>query len=286
MVFNRTLFRQVAIIGTGLVGGSIGIAMRKGKLAGKVIGCARHEATLKTAEVIGAIDAGTTSLQKAVYGADLVILAAPVQVIMDQIKEVGRYLRRGTIVTDVGSSKVAVVDLAHKHFPEHVFFVGSHPMAGSEKSGIQHARADLLKGASCLMTPTEKTNRQARDKVRQLWEKLEMTVQSLAPAQHDQIMAQVSHLPHVVAFALMHSIQEDALCYASTGLKDTTRIAASCPRMWTDISLSNSRDLLKAIDEMVRNLSEFRKDLIEKDASALEQFVAKANVRRAKLEGK
>ena len=286
MVFRRTLFRRVAILGTGLIGGSIGLAMRKEKLADQVFGLSQKDESIKTAIQMGAIEDGATDMKKVVYGADLVILAGPVKVIAEQLKEVGGYLRRGTIVTDVGSTKVGIVETAQKFLPAHVLFVGSHPMAGSEKSGVANAQADLFKGAACIMTPNEKTNRLAKDKVKHLWETLGMTVRMMDPLQHDEILAYVSHLPHITAFSLIRSVPDDFLQHASTGLRDTTRLAGSSSKMWSDIATSNSRNLLKGIDEMVGQLSELRKAIIDKDEAALATYFNQAKAKREMLDGK
>jgi prephenate dehydrogenase len=286
MVFNRTLFRRVVIIGTGLIGGSIGLAIKKQKLAGRVVGVSRQEASIKTAIAMGAIDEGSTDIRKVIGGADLVILATPVKVIIENIMDISKNLRRGCIVTDVGSVKSAIVETAQKYFPQHVLFVGSHPMAGIEKSGVINAREDLLKGAACIMTPTDKTNRLARDKVKQFWTCLGMQVRTMDPDQHDEILAYISHLPHLVAFGLMRVIPDDFLPHASTGLKDTTRIAASSSKLWGDICFANYRNILKALDEEVKSLSEIRKAIVDKDESALFVCFNQARTKREELEKK
>ncbi len=284
MVFQRTLFRKVAILGTGLIGGSIGLAIKKHKLASVVVGTSRQEASIKAAIDMGAIDEGTTDIRKAIAGSDLVILASPVKVIIENIRDISKNLRRGCIVTDVGSVKSAIVDAAEKHFPPHVLFVGSHPMAGLEKSGVANAKADLLKGAVCIMTPTPKTNRLAKDKVKHFWACLGMEVRTMDPGQHDEILAYISHLPHLAAFSLMRVVPEDFLPHASAGLRDTTRIAGSSPKMWTDICLSNYRPVLKALDETVKNLSEMRKAIVDKDEQALLTYFNQARAKREALE--
>jgi prephenate dehydrogenase len=286
MVFNRTLFRRVVIIGTGLIGGSIGLALKRQRLAARVVGVSRQEASIKAAIEMGAIDEGSTDIRKVIGGADLVILATPVKVIIENIQDISKNLRRGCIVTDVGSVKSAIVETAQKCFPPHVLFVGSHPMAGIEKTGVVNAREDLLKGAVCIMTPTDKTNRQARDKVKQFWTMLGMEVRMMDPEQHDEILAYISHLPHLVAFGLMRVIPDDFLPHASTGLKDTTRIAASSSKLWGDICFANYRNILKALDEQVKSLADIRKAIVDKDESALFVCFNQANAKRAELEKK
>lgn len=284
MVFQRTLFGKVAILGTGLIGGSVALAMKKKKLANQIVGFSQQESSLKTAMSMGAIDHKTRDVIKAIQGADLIILAAPVHVILEHIEVIAKHLKRGAIVTDVGSSKVAIVDAVEKFFPQHALFVGSHPIAGSEKSGIKYADANLFQGATCLMTPVEKTNPLARDKVKHLWEQLGMNVRLMGALEHDEVMAFVSHLPHIVAFSLMSSIPADFFCFAAAGLKDTVRIAGSSPKVWADISLSNYRNVIKAIDEMVKNLAEVRKAIVEKDDLVLTQVLQQAKTKHEGLE--
>jgi prephenate dehydrogenase len=280
------MFRRAVILGTGMLGGSVALALKKHGLAAQVVGTSRQEASLKTAKDMKAIDEGTIDVHKAIQGADLVVLAAPVRVILENINDISKHLRRGCIVTDVGSTKAAIVEAAEKHFPPHVLFVGSHPMAGSEKSGMAEARADLFKDVACIMTPTAKTNRMARDKVKQLWTILGAQVKVMEPVVHDEIMAYVSHLPHMMAFALARSIPEDHLQYGAAGLKDTTRIAGSSAQMWADICSSNYRNVIKAIDESVKSLAEIRKAVVDRDEAALVQFFNQARAKREILEKK
>ncbi|MBF0331961.1 MAG: prephenate dehydrogenase/arogenate dehydrogenase family protein [Candidatus Omnitrophica bacterium] len=286
MIFNRHMFRRAAIIGTGMIGGSLALALKKHGLVGSIIGVSRQEASLKTAVEMKAIDESTMDIHKAIQGADLVILAAPVKVILDNIEDISKHLRRGCIVTDVGSTKLSIVDLAEKHFPPHVMFVGSHPMAGSEKSGISHANADLFKGAACIMTPTAKTNRMARDKVKQLWTIVGAQVKLMEPAAHDEALAYVSHLPHMLAFSLARAIPEAFLEHGAIGLKDTTRLAGSSSKMWSDICISNYRQVIKAIDESVKSLADIRKAVVAKDEQELVQIFNQAKTKREILEKK
>jgi prephenate dehydrogenase len=285
-MFNRHMFRRAVILGTGMLGGSVALALKKHDLAAQVVGTSRQESSLKMAKEMKAIDEGTTDVRRAIQGADLVILAAPVKVILENIDDISKHLRRGCIVTDVGSTKAAIVEAAEKYFPPHVMFVGSHPMAGSEKSGMAEARADLFKGAVCLMTPTAKTNRMARDKVKQLWTVMGAQVKFMEPVPHDEIMAYVSHLPHMMAFALARSIPEDHFQHGAASLKDTTRIAGSSAQMWADICSSNYRNVIKAIDESVKSLSEIRKAVVDRDEEALVQFFNQAKAKREILEKK
>lgn len=285
-MFQRHMFRRAAVLGTGMVGGSIALALKKYGLAAYVVGTSRQEASLKLAREMKAIDEGTTDVNKAIQGADLVILAAPVKVILENIDDISKHLRRGCLVTDVGSTKSAIVDAAEKLFPPHVLFAGSHPMAGSEKSGMAHASADLFRGAVCIMTTTARTNRVARDKVKHLWTTIGAQVKTMEPAQHDEIMAYASHLPHMMSFALARAIPDDFLQYGAAGLKDTTRIAGSSAQMWADVCTSNYRNVVKALDESAKSLAEIRKAVVDRDEAALVQFFTQAKAKRDTLEKK
>lgn len=267
------LFRKVTIIGVGLMGGSLGLGFKKHRLAREVVGLSQRHSSLAAALKIHAIDQGYHDIRKAVTNADLVILATPVGIITGMLSMIGPYLKRNCIVTDVGSVKTSIVNLAQEQLPASVFFVGSHPLTGSEKQGIQYASDELFKGSLCIMTPTGKTNRSACERVKRLWGKLGSEVKLMSPEEHDKILAYTSHLPHVLAYALMQSVSEDFFKYAASGLKDTTRIASSSPQMWNDICAGNARNIVHAIDELVKNLSVFRKSINTNDQkNLLNQF--------------
>ncbi len=284
-MFKRYLFEKVAIIGTGLLGGSLALALKKYQLAKKVVGTFRKESSIKIACEKGIIDEGSVDIHKAVQYADLVVLASPVNVILEQLKnkEFIKALKRGVIMTDVGSTKSAIVQAAKKYLPNHILFVGSHPIAGSEKSGFEFATGELFQGANCIMTPLETTNKLAKDKVQHLWKSVGANILMMEPLKHDEIFSFVSHLPHVIAFALMRSIPEDMIGFAAAGLKDTTRIAGSSPKMWHDICDSNYRHVVKAIDGVVTSLAEIRKAIIHHDEVTLTQILTQAKTKREKL---
>ena len=285
-MFHRYMFRRAVILGTGMIGGSIALALRKHKLAEFIVGASRQEASLRVAKDMKAIDEGTTDIRKAIQGADFLVLAAPVGVILDHIEDVSKHLRRGCVVTDAGSTKAAIVDAAEKQFPAHVLFVGSHPMAGSEKSGVAHASADLFKGADCIMTPTAKTNRAARDKVKQIWTVMGAHVRFMEPLEHDEALAYASHLPHLLSFALARAVPDNFLQHGAGGLKDAMRLAGSSPEMWADICSSNYRHILKALDESAKSLAEIRKAVVDRDDAALVQMFGQAKAKRDALEKK
>ena len=176
-MFNRKeLFRRVAIVGVGFMGASLGLAIKKKGLAREVIGIGRHETSLREAQDIKAIDEGTMDFNKGIVGADLIVLATPVNTILDVIELLGKEHRRGCIITDLGSTKTTIVERAEKVLHHSLLFVGSHPMVGSEKTGPANANAQLYEGGSCVMTPTDKTNRLAKEKIKQFWTQLGSTV--------------------------------------------------------------------------------------------------------------
>lgn len=283
-MFRKELFRKVAIVGVGLIGASIGMAMKKRTLAREIIGVARKDATIDAAIKQGAIHSGTKDIKEAVKDAELIVLAAPVSAIIEAIPILNSHARRGAIVTDVGSSKGLIVDQAQKNLHPSFLFVGSHPLAGSEKSGPQFGSAELFVNTSCIMTPTDKTNRLAKEKVKHLWSQLGATVRFMSPLEHDEILACISHLPHVMAYSLVKSIPEQFLSYATQSLRDTTRIAASDPKMWNDICISNSKNILKAIDEYAKALGIIRKAIVDADQQTLTETFTQAKAARERIE--
>lgn len=283
-MFNRKeLFRRVAIVGVGFMGASLGLAIRKKGLAREVIGIGRHETSLREASDLGAIHESTTDFNKGILGADLIVLATPVNAILETIETLKSH-RRGCIITDLGSTKAAVVARAEKVLPHSLLFVGSHPLVGSEKKGAANANAQLYEGGSCIMTPTDKTNRLAREKIKQFWSQLGSTVRFMAPQEHDEILAYISHVPHLAAFALMKAMPDTVLDHATQGLKDMTRIAASDPQVWRDISMSNHKPVLKALDETVRVLAAVRKAIVGRDGDVLADIFKQARDKREKLD--
>lgn len=285
MFIRRQLFRRVAIVGVGLMGASLGLAIKKKGLAKEIVGIGHRETSLREAADVGAIDEGTMDLKKGVNGADLIVLATPVSGILETLDILGKDFRRGgVIITDVGSTKAAIVERAEKVLHHSVLFVGSHPLVGSEKKGPTYASDQLYEGAACVMTPTERTNRLARDKIKHFWGQIGCQVKIMTPQEHDEVMGYVSHLPHLLAFALMKSIPDQFLEHGAQGLKDTTRIAASDPEIWRDIVLSNPKNVLKSIDETVRAVAAMRKAIVDKDREALAEMFKQAKAKRERME--
>ncbi|MFH2138807.1 MAG: prephenate dehydrogenase [Candidatus Omnitrophota bacterium] len=273
-------FNKTVIVGSGLIGGSIGMVLKKKKLSRCVVGVTRHSKSLENAIEKQAIDYGTMDVEEAVLGADLVILATPVRVIEKTILKIKNKLAKGAIVIDVGSTKKEIVDTAQKHLPVNVNFIGTHPMAGSEKLGVVNADIALFKNAICFISKTKRTNKNALSRVKKLWESLGARIVLVDPSDHDRIVAQISHLPHIIAAALVDSTNKVYLKYAASGFKDTTRIASGGPEMWRDISFSNRQAILESIRFFEKELQYMKKALAANNESAFTQLLVKAKKKR------
>ena len=279
-------FQKISIIGVGLLGGSIGLAARQRRLAGEVAGFVRRAASMKDCEHAGAVDYATTDLLAAVSNADLVVLCTPLAQMRSLVQQFLPALKRGAIITDVGSVKAGVVrELDSLIQKSGAHFVGSHPMAGGEKMGVLAARADLYANAICVVTPTPKSNARAVRKLEQFWRALGARTLRLDSAKHDLLVSRTSHLPHVVAATLAglvldpkQSKSQAALC--ATGFRDTTRIASGSPEMWRDIALANRKNLSRSVDDLVAELNRFQVALKRGDAPAVEKIFATAKQRR------
>ncbi|WP_066634703.1 prephenate dehydrogenase [Desulfolucanica intricata] len=276
------MYKKIAIIGVGLIGGSIGLVLTNKRLAEKIVGVDLNEQNLNLAIELGAIDEATSSLSEGVYGADLVILAAPVRQTILILEAILPYLASGTLITDVGSTKTEIIYRAEKLLPSHIYFVGGHPMAGSEMSGVQGADRHLFENAYYLITPTEKTNPDALNRVKEMVGLLGARVVELKPEEHDQAVAVISHLPHLVASALVNTVAnfsrwENILPLAAGGFRDTTRIALGSPVMWRDIFLSNKEKILQILDEFKKQLGEFTEAINQTDGEMIMELLKSAN---------
>ena len=290
-------FTQVTIVGVGLIGGSMGMILKSQGLADRVIGVGRSLGNLDLAVQVGAIDAYERDPKAAMPGAELVILATPVESFAGHLKEWGAILAPGTIVSDVGSVKGPLVERAESLVPAGVHFVGAHPIAGKETSGVGDGSADLFSGALCLVTPTANTDPHALLTVQRVWEAMGAVVRTIDPFLHDWILGAVSHLPHVAAFALMNALTDleqrggatgdnergSLLDYSGGGLRDTTRIAAASPEIWRTIFLSNRENLLVMIEALEKHVQHFKALLEAKDGPGLECEIGKAREARQRL---
>lgn len=283
-------FKRVVIYGVGLMGGSLGMAMRRRRMAGVIVGLGRSKKTLERAVSLGALDEFHTEAAEALAGADALILCLPPRVIRKRWSELAPLVEPGTFVTDVGSVKSTVVEEAERHLPGEALFVGSHPMAGSELAGVQAARGDLFEGASCFVTPTERTPVKALTQAVGFWRALDSRVVILTPDRHDQLLAAISHLPHLAAVALVQTLYsrgDSTLFFRSVignGFRDTTRIAAGDAQLWEQIFTENREALGENLDRMIEILRHWRELLSRPDSSSeMIEELAEASLHRRGL---
>ena len=266
------LFDTITIVGVGLIGGSIGLAAKKRGVCRQVRGVGRDQAKLRHAIDLGAIDASTLELAQGVSNTGLVVFCTPVDRIAEQALSVRTHYLADTIITDAGSTKSAIVQAIEPTLA--ASFVGSHPLAGSEKQGVEHARADLFVERWTVLTPTARTNPQALAKVERFWQALGSKTRCLSPDEHDRALALTSHLPHLLAAALAGILPADWTDLAATGFRDTTRVAAGDPGVWTPIFQHNRAAVQSALDRLEERLSAFRQAIANDDAAALDQLLA------------
>lgn len=286
------LYERMTLIGVGLLGGSLALAARDRGLAGHITGFGRNAETLRRAQDRGVVDDWSVDIKEAVKDADLVVLCSPVSTFLPRLEEMKAALKPGCHVTDVGSVKGGLVRQMEERMPEGVAFVGGHPIAGSELSGLDAAFKELYEGARCIVTPTENTSAAAGSKVIELWTRLGMDVICMDPFEHDRVLGAVSHLPHVVAYALMNAVADvktpnynNVLEFSGGGLRDITRIASADPVMWRDIALTNRDQIVLLINEFEGALAEL-KGLIERgDGEGLTAAFSRSNENRMKLAG-
>ena len=281
------MFDTVCIVGVGLMGGSFGLALRKRRLARRIVGASRRQTTIEQALERGAIDEGWTDVAVAARGADLIFMAPPVGQMADLCRQIAPVVRADAIVTDAGSTKAAVIEQCTRILGERAYFVGGHPMAGSEKTGVEHARADLFKRAMWVLTPTAGTPPPVVNTLVSMIEALDATPMLLDAHLHDTLLAVTSHLPHITAAALVHvfaqtnarsSVAEQLI---ASGWRDTTRIAAGSAEMWRDICLDNAPAITQSLDELLDELHALRHLIRDEDGENLRVwFEEAATVRR------
>jgi len=287
----RRVADRLVIAGVGLIGGSLGLALRARDAVGEVIGFGRSASNLRIALRRGLIDRAERDPVRAARDADLVLVAVPVQAIAPVIGALAPNLPASAIVTDAGSVKGPVVAAAARILGAGAGrFCGSHPIAGTELSGARAARVHLLEGQRCVLTPTASTAPLTRRRVRTFWEAAGMRVEEMAPAAHDRIFALVSHLPHVAAYALVNAVADAdkgrgrrALAYAAGGFKDWTRIASSSPEMWRDICLANRTELLRALERFASAYDRLRHAIELGDGEAIAAELDRAQAIRRRL---
>ncbi|MGD0615776.1 MAG: prephenate dehydrogenase/arogenate dehydrogenase family protein [Verrucomicrobiota bacterium] len=279
-------FQKITIVGVGLLGGSLGLAIKRRKLARNVTGFVRRAAAVAECEKGGAVDVATRDLREAVSGAELIILCTPLLQMRSLVRRMVPMLKPGAILTDVGSVKGSVVrEIEPAVHKAGASFVGSHPMAGSEKAGVSAARADLFVNAVCVVTPTKRTDPAALRKVERFWKAVGCRLLRMTPGLHDTLAGRSSHLPQVAAVTLANLVldprnprHQAALC--ATGFRDATRIASGSPEMWRDIALANRRNLAQALGAFIGDLQKFRRALNKADAKAIAGILKRAKQRR------
>jgi prephenate dehydrogenase len=273
----------VAIVGVGLIGGSIGMALRQKKLAKSVVGIGRRQASLRTARRVGAVDHTTIDLDKGVAEAELVVVCTPVGQIVEHVRTVARYCPAGTLITDAGSTKQSIVAALDGSLERQCRFLGSHPVAGSEKGGAANASAELFEGRLAILTPTKNTKAEDFDALEQFWQSLGSVVVQMSPEEHDQALAVTSHLPHVVAAALAAVVPEKYFRLSGTGMLDTSRVAAGDPELWRQILTLNRDNVLVAMEQYAAKLAALHTALRTNNQDEITRFLTLAKKNRDAL---
>lgn len=254
--------KEIAIIGVGFMGGSLALAIKNNFSGIFVTGYARSNSTYKRLSKLNIVDKVEKDLGKAVCGSDIVVLAAPIYSIIDYMKAIAPFLKKGAIVIDLGSTKELIEKKASKYLPKNTYFIGCHPLCGSDKSGAQFSTPDLYRGAICLVSTSG--NKKALKNVRSLWKALGCKVILINAKNHDKILSSVSHLVHIVSFSLTEFVPKAYVKFAATSLKDLTRISNSPAAVWADILISNKKNVIQDSEKFIKVIMKF-KELIKKE---------------------
>ena len=272
---NNT-FEKVCIVGLGLIGGSIGLAIKRSNISNQITGYARSNSTLERAIELGLVDSVKDNLKDAVNNSDLVILATPLSTFRELVEEMSPFLKKGCIITDTGSAKLTVIEDLKDILPNGVEFVPDHPIAGTEESGPDAGFAELFDNRWCILTPTEDNSSNAVDLVKGFWESIGSKVEIMDPMHHDKVLAITSHIPHLIAFNIVGTAnnlanvtEKEVVKYSAGGFRDFTRIAASDPKMWSDIFTYNSDAVLEMLDLFSNDLAKLKAAVIKKDSDLL-----------------
>ena len=272
---NNT-FEKVCIIGLGLIGGSIGLAIKRSNISNQITGYARSNSTLERAIELGLVDSVKDNLKDAVNNSDLVILATPLSTFRELVEEMSPFLKKGCIITVTGSAKLTVIEDLKDILPNGVEFVPGHPIAGTEESGPDAGFAELFDNRWCILTPTEDNSSNAVDLVKGFWESIGSKVEIMDPMHHDKVLAITSHIPHLIAFNIVGTAnnlanvtEKEVVKYSAGGFRDFTRIAASDPKMWSDIFTYNSDAVLEMLDLFSNDLAKLKAAVIKKDSDLL-----------------
>jgi len=283
------LIQRLTIIGVGLIGGSLARALKSAGAVKEVVGVGQSIQHLQRARELGVIDRADVDLGASVKGADIVVVAVPVGAMETVFKTIAPHLSDSTVLTDVGSTKGSVVDAAQKVFgqlPEN--FIPGHPIAGTEKSGVEASFAELFKDRRVILTPTDHSNKNAIAKVREMWQKAGAIVTETSVTHHDEVLAATSHLPHLLAFALVDTLatmddKQEIFDYAAGGFRDFTRIASSDPVMWHDICVHNEPAILKILDRFETDLTKLREAIASNDGEYILKIFNRAKMARDQL---
>ncbi|TWO72042.1 prephenate dehydrogenase/arogenate dehydrogenase family protein [Caenimonas sedimenti] len=281
------MFEQLGLIGCGLMGGSFALALKRAGLVKRVVGYSKSPSTTERARQMGVIDVEAPSALLAVSGADIVLLAVPVSATEATFKAIRHLITDNMLIMDVGSTKRDVVDAARRVLRDHVgTFVPAHPIAGKEVSGVEHADPDLYSGKQVILTPIDRTLVGHLKRANDVWDAIGCKVLQMTPEAHDAAFAAVSHLPHLVAFALMHGIAnqpqgKDFLALAGPGFRDFTRIAASDPKMWRDVLMANRHEIIEQAKVFQRSLHNMLQHIEDSNSEPLEGMIEMASHTRA-----
>ncbi len=271
--------KTVGIVGVGFMGGSLALALKDKYKNIEIIGYARSEKSFKRLKRFRGLDKVEKNLAEIAGQADILILATPVGVITDYLKELGAFLKSGAVIFDLGSTKEEISKAAWGFLPKKVSFVGCHPFCGSEKSGVEEARNNLYQDSLCFITSKNK----ASFLVERIWKRIGARVVRIRPAEHDKLLALISHFPHLICFSLVDMVPNKHLEFSSSGFRDLTRIASSSSDLWADIFLANKNKMLAAIDKHGEVLNRFRFAIEKKDKEKLKNLIKKANRKRNKI---
>ena len=280
-------FKKITIIGVGLIGGSFALALKKRGFKGKITGIGRKKENIARAVEKGIVDEYSVGFSKGIRDADLIVLSTPVGQFQGIAEIIRKDIKKGAVVTDVGSVKTEVIKRLEPLMPEGVSFVGSHPIAGKEKSGIDYASPELFSGSRCIITPTPNTGKESLEKILCLWNVLGCRTIVMTPEEHDWVFAAISHLPHVIAYALINTVidlNENILPHSGPSLRDMTRIALSPPELWRDICSYNKEDVLKSLNCFVSSILRIKGLIENSDLDGLEKEFHKARAGRQRLE--
>jgi len=275
--------KQITVIGMGLLGGSITLGVLRSFSGVRAIGYSHRSATRRKVRRLEVASKIVDDIKESVSGSDLVVLATPISAFEEIFAQIAHTLPKGCIVTDVGSTKVMPHRWASRRLPGTVRYVGSHPIAGSEQRGVDFARDDLFEQASCILTSTKKTNRVAVQTLKKFWTGLGCSVRLMTPGQHDRVFANISHLPHMVAAALINANSSETLKFAGKGFIDTSRIASGPANIWADVLLTNTGNTVRGIDRIVAELEKVKKAIASGNKRQVEHLLEAARGKRETL---